>query len=469
MKFVKETITNFFSKGHARSINARKQILWSFLLRGLSILAGFILVPLTLDYLGGGETANTKYGVWLTLSSLINWIGYFDIGIGSGLRNKFAESLAKNDKKSARIYVSTAYALFSMLFGGILIVFLVANPYIHWEKLLGITEIKDVNLIPELITEINNLVYYVIVFLIIRLVLGLISVLLKATQKPAVSNSVFPIAQILSLIALYIIARFSHGSLVYIGIIMSIMPLLVYLFYTIYYYNKDFKWYKPSLKYVKLSYSKSLFSLGVQFFFIQMALIVILQTDNLIISKIPELGPKEVTPYNIAFKYFSIATVAFTTIIAPYWSAFTEAYTKLEFNWIRKTIRDLFKIWIFISLGIVVMIFISNWFYNFWLDGRVSVPFNLSVFFGLFIIISNFTNIFTYFINGTGKIRLQLYAYIFGAIINIPLSIFFAKNLGMGTTGVIIGTCCSLLPVTLIMPFQYKKIIKGKETGIWSK
>ena len=99
-------IKNFLSTGHSRSIRAKKNIFASFGLKGISILISFFLVPLVLNYID-----ITKYGIWLTLSSIIGWFGFFDIGLGNGLRNKFAEAIAKGQKELARIYVSTTYAI----------------------------------------------------------------------------------------------------------------------------------------------------------------------------------------------------------------------------------------------------------------------------------------------------------------------------------------------------------------------
>ncbi|MCK7523619.1 MAG: hypothetical protein MZV64_41275 [Ignavibacteriales bacterium] len=67
------------------------------------------IVPVTLNYLG-----KTEYGIWLTLASILSWLINLDFGLGNGLRNKLAEALALNDIKLARIYVSTAYAVFSV-------------------------------------------------------------------------------------------------------------------------------------------------------------------------------------------------------------------------------------------------------------------------------------------------------------------------------------------------------------------
>jgi hypothetical protein len=53
-------------------------------------------------------------------------------------------------------------------------------------------------------------------------------------------------------------------------------------------------------------------------------------------------------------------------------------------------------------------------------------------------------------------------------VVNIPISIFFAKNLGMGSVGVILGTCCSLIIGSFFAPVQTIKIIKGNAKGIWN-
>ena len=62
-----------------------------------------------------------------------------------------------------------------------------------------------------------------------------------------------------------------------------------------------------------------------------------------------------------------------------------------------------------------------------------------------------------------------MYYGIIAMIINIPISIFFAKNLNMGSAGVILGTCVSLIIGSFLAPLQSFKIIKGNAKGIWNK
>ena len=76
----------------------------SFAVKLLTILISLIIVPLTLTYLSSYE-----YGVWLTISSVLSWLDFFDVGLGNGLRNKLSESLAFGDIRSSRTYVSTTF------------------------------------------------------------------------------------------------------------------------------------------------------------------------------------------------------------------------------------------------------------------------------------------------------------------------------------------------------------------------
>jgi len=41
--------------------------------------------------------------------------------------------------------------------------------------------------------------------------------------------------------------------------------------------------------------------------------------------------------------------------------------------------------------------------------------------------------------------------------------------MGLGSSGVILGTCISLLFGTILAPIQYYKIINQKAFGIWNK
>lgn len=448
------SIRSIINSGHDRSVKARKNILISFFIKGISIIIGFIFVPLLINYLGTAE-----YGIWITLSSVIAWIGYFDIGLGNGLRNRFAESMAKNEHQLARIYVSTTYAALSLIFGIFFIVFMAISPLIDWSVVLN----APVGLAKELLI----LVQITVGFFLLRFVLKLIAVIIVADQRPAVSNTFEPIGNSISLIGVLLLMHYTQPSLVNLGFVLGISPIIVLVFASFYFYKTRYKRYSPSPKHVDFHYFKDLAGLGIQFFVIQVTVVVILSANNLLITQI--VGPDAVTSYNVAYRYFGLISMLFVIITNTYWSAYTEAYVKKDFDWIRKSTRTLIKIWMGIVIVLAIMLVFADHFYMLWIGEKVQVSFMLSFSSAIFVLVNVWVSIFTYFINGTGKIKLQLYITVTTAIISIPLAIFLARNLGMGASGVVLGSCLAYLPLSLILPIQYKKIINGKATGIWGK
>ena len=125
--------------------------------------------------------------------------------------------------------------------------------------------------------------------------------------------------------------------------------------------------------------------------------------------------------------------------------------------------------WMLIPIGLVGMIFLADWFYQFWVDDKVKVPLKLSVAMAFFVLLLTFNMIYVNFINGVGKIKLQLTVSVLVMILNIPLSVFFAKNLNLESIGVILATNTILLIVAILWPIQYRKIINNTATGIFNK
>lgn len=447
-------IGNFFRNGHERTIRAKRNIAASFIIKGLNIAIGLALVPLTINYLDP-----TKYGIWITLSSIIGWFGFFDIGLGHGLRNRFAEAIALNRHELAKTYVSTTYAILSIIIGLVLLVFLIVNPFLNWNKILNAGEDLVLG------NELSILALVVFTFFCLSFIFKLITTILTADQQPAKAALFDLLGKFFALIIILVLTRVSDGSLLYLGIAMSGTPVLVLILSSVWFFNGKYKGYKPSLKAVDFSKARDLLDLGIKFFLIQISAVVLYQTNNLIISHL--FGPEQVTPYNIAFRYFSILTMGFAIIFSPFWSAITEAWAKREINWIRITIKKLIKIWIGLAMVAVLMLVLSNPIYRFWVGGSINISFSISALVALWTIIIAWNAIYCQFLNGIGKIWLQLVIGVFAAAVNIPLAIILGKSIGI--EGVLISNIILSLLTVIIYPVQYYKLLSAKATGIWNK
>lgn len=453
MKKLYNYILNFILKGHARSVRAKKNIIASFGIKGVSIIIGFVKVPIILSYLNV-----EKYGVWLTIASIVDWVNYFDLGIGNGLRNKFTEALALNDTEKAKKLVSTAYYYVSLLVLGFSIIIIPTIFFLDWQKILNITTIQNHDLLFS--------VLFVFVMVIFRFVFNLITVILKADQKSALSDVFMPISSVLVLIFVLLLSTFSKDSLLLACVAISLPPTLIMLFSNFLFFRKKYFKFKPSFKSVDKYLFKDIFSLGFKFFFLQMAGLVLFSSSNIILTQV--VNPSEVTLFNISRQFFGIPFMLMSIIITPMWSAITDAYTRGETRWIKNAMNKLFYLSILFSLGLIVMLVFSDFAFKIWLRGRVTIPFNLSLIMVVYNIFFIFCSPLSHFLNGTGKLKLGLYTIPFTIILFIPTALLLAKY--FGAFGLVLALILiNSIPSAVLEYIQYKKIITNKAHGIWNK
>ncbi|MDP2362735.1 MAG: MATE family efflux transporter [Ignavibacteria bacterium] len=444
----------FNLKNSSRSEKAKKNIIILFMLHFFNFFSIMALVPVTIDYLG-----KVEYGIWLTLASILSWLINLDFGIGNGLRNKLAEALALNDKKLARIYISTSYSVFGIGIFIALLFFFSVQGLLNWTTILRAPR--------EYVQLLNTLVFWVIILFLVQFLLKLLTSIINADQRPAVNGALSLIINTLILFAVFALSKFTAKSFLAFALISSSIPVIVFVIASVILFSGHYKPISPSFRFINFKYSASLVKLGMQFFVIQISSLIVFTTDNMIITQL--YGPEQVVIYNVAYKYFLMVPLVFNVVLAPFWSAFTEAYVKKEIDWIKNSIKKLIIIWFILSIVAIIMVIFSNFVYELWVGSQIQIPFLLSLTTGAFVIIVNWNNIFAYFINGLGKVRIQLYYAIFTALLNIPLSIFLAKYAGLGITGIILATNISLIFASIWSPIQYLKLISGTAKGIWNK
>jgi len=451
---IKDLIYNTFLTGHPRSILIKKNILGSFFIKGISVLVSFILVPLVLNYVD-----KVEYGIWLTVSAVIHWFGFFNLGLGNGLRNRLSEAIARGDYDKGKKLVSTTYAIISLITMGLFALFVILSRFLDFANIF--------NAAPSYSDELKKVVFVVFSFFMLRLVLQLLTSVVLAFQKSALSSAYELISSLVSLLVIFILTKTTSGSLLYIAMVYSMSPAVVLFFSSIYFYRGRFKKIGPSLKYIDFSYSRDLMNLGFLFLINRINGIILFTTDSMIITQIS--GPEKVTPYNLTYKYFGIIIMLFEIFTLPLWSAFTEAFAKNEMSWIKNVIRKSQRIWYLSLIGLLIMYALSNYVFNIWVGDKVEFSYSLSFLMAVFVAIMTYLNVYSRFLNGVSKIRLATYYSIGQALLNIPLSIFFAKNLNMGIQGVILATIICILPPFISHPLQTRKLIEGTARGIWNK
>jgi len=439
---LKEKIAAFWNNPDARTRKMNRNVVYSMLVKGAGILLSLVLVPLTLHYLDSYE-----YGVWVTLLSIVMWINYFDIGLGNGLRNKLSEAIACGDERLGKEYVSTTIFLLSAISLFILAAFLIASHFIDWNRLLNVSyEVKNLRLVVNIAAG----------CMFVNFTLRTVGVIHQSYQNTWVNDFLIFLGSLLSFIWIFILTCTSEGSLVKVALAYSVSPLLVYVLAVPYTFRHLYRSIAPSVKSICRRHMSVLGGLGVKFFLLQIACLVIFSTSNVLVSR--WFSPAEVTVYSIAYRYYNVLILVFSIIIAPMWSAVTDAYTRRDHQWISTNVKKLCKVWLLFSIFSVLMTFGQSVVMHLWIGRDFSVPADLCVSLAIYNVIYMLSLLISAYCNGTGHLRLALLSMTAAAVLFVPCAQFLSDRTGV--PGVALAMGIVLILPTACMFYQYFKDIR---------
>lgn len=436
-----------------RSSLLQKNILASFLIKGWSAVIVLLLVPVTLHCLG-----DYKNGIWLTISSMLLWIDNMDIGLGNGLRNKIAEYMAHHEVHRARQLVSSTFALLSCIIIPVILVLAVL--------ILSCDTYQIFNASPSIISDLDTVLIVTVLLVCTTFVFKLIGNFYMGMQLPAVSNLLIAIGQTLALIGTYIVYWSGSHSLMYIAIVNTAAPLFVYLVAFPCTFLYKYPQLRPSFRLIDFKEAKAVVNTGIQFFIMQISSVILFMTSNILISNL--FTPSMVTPYQITYRYFSILLVAFTVICMPFWNATTDAYERGDIEWIRDATRKLRLMIIGIIACMTLMVVLSPWVYSIWIGDSITIDIRMSIVMASYIFILIYSMRYSYFINGIGKLRLQLIFTTSAAILYIPLA-YLTTQYTHDIIWFMMVMCLINIPGLIVNRIQFYKLINGTAKGIWMK
>lgn len=423
--------------------NINKNIALGLVYKPLSMLLSYLYIPVALAYLG-----DEKYGVWATVLSVLSWISLFDIGIGNGLRNKLAENLKNYDSLKTRKYVSSAYIMLTIIVMILMIVTVALFSLINWKSFFKVEANFSDNL-----TIVMNIS---IICMCVSFVMEICKSVYLALQKNHITNLMGLVQQALMLSSVVVLKKYTNRNLVFVAIAYGISNLVVELFFTLklFKYNRDFI---PRVKYFSREEAKDTTGLGIQFFIIQIAAMILYATDNIIITQI--CGPVQVTPYTTANKLFSMITAVFSIMIAPYWSAITVRKVDGDIGGIKKAEKKMLRLWGMATIGCIFLIIVFKSVVHIWLQRDMTFQQGLIPLMAVYAIVYMWNAVYSQIGNGLSLMKVSVIIAIIQSIVNVIASIFFGSILGMKSVGVLLGTVIAMLVSSIVMPIYIKKYL----------
>lgn len=439
-------LKKLISGGGQRTVAVKKHIFYSILLKGGGLVINLLLVPLYLGLLD-----SPLYGVWLTLSSIITWFQFFDLGLGNGLRNHLVESKSGNGDFSESELVSSTYAMVSIPAVVLILIFSIIPFSVDLGSLLHI----EANVSQEALSK--TLMWLGTSFGV-QLVLRTITYVFLADQKASITNAInFTMNSILFLSLLVLDMMEIRPSIDLIALLNGLFPLIVLGAVSVYAFKVPYRTIVLNVSSIKLRAMKAVSQLGGHFFIIQLSAVVLFSTDNIIVSYL--FDDEAVSQYAIHYKLFQVPLIAFSIVMQPLWSAYTQAKAQGDWGWIEAVITRLLKLYALSIPILITLVFTTPDILEFWLEEAMGTPLLLRTSMALYFSLAMFGSIFISAINGFGIVKLQTYFSVANVFVNIPLSIFFAKNLELGTSGIILASAICLSYGPFIAPFHVKAIL----------
>lgn len=441
------------NSGHEQSVELKKNIAVSVLIKLVSLVLGLFYMPTILSFVD-----KSLLGIVMTIDSFVSWLYLADIGIGNGLKNKLAEAIALNNMDRAKRMVSTAYIALSSIMFVVFLIAAVAASFVNWNSVLKV----DVDS-HQLLWSIQFILFALLSSFAIRL----INSVFQAYQMSFLNSMTALVIKLVKLLAVLVAIQLTKANILKFVLIDHSVPIIVLLGFSFVLFNGKFKSIKPSIKDFDRAEINSITGLGIKFFWIQIASMILFSTDNAIIVRIFTAG--DVTVYNMIRHYYSQIFIIMTFVSVPLWSAYTKAIALDDIEWIKRITKKILVISTYLSLIILVMFIVYQPVIKFWLRGKIQVPVSLSLVMALSQIAIIYTTPFNNFINGAGKLRLSMWLSPIVIILNIPMAVLFAKPLGMGVTGVIFATLICNVASLVVNAIQYYKIVYQNAPGIWNK
>lgn len=446
---MKNSLTGLYNriinKGSERTVKVKNNIVKMTLYKGISIIVSLVLVPLTLDYVD-----SSTYGIWLTLSSIVAWISFFDIGLNNGLKNRLAESIANNNEELGRKYVSTTYAVLALIFIPLMVILLAIVPHLDWNSLLKLDGVDNYGIVVA--------ISIIIAYFCINFILSTITVVITAHQEPANAAMIGMLQQVFSLIVIYLLTIITKGSLVKLCLGLCAAPLVIMVMSNIFLFRGRYKHLSPSFKCVDFKKVPDLMKLGIKFFIIQIAGIIQFQMVNFLIIR--NYGAEDVTSYNIAYKYYNALYMVWGILLTPLWVAVTDAATRGDYTWIQNAKKKYLKLFGLFTVISIVMFVFSGFVYRIWVGDKVPVSAALSFWVMLYFLVTMFGSTYVFILNGLNELNVQTIACCISPFVFLGVFELLVDQ-GVGVYSVLIGSILSNFNGFILAPIQ-THIILGK-------
>jgi len=437
-----------------RSAERYRRIAWSTVLSSVARFVGlatsFISVPLVVGYLG-----TERYGMWLTMSSLVAALGPLDLGIGLGLLTVVSDAYGRDDREAARRAISTAAAMLTTIATIAVVVFGVAYFFIPWARVFNVVT-------PTAVAEAGPASAVLFGAFALGLPLGIVGQVQLAHQSGYISSA-WAIAGNTGSLAALVAVIAVHGSLPFLVMALTCVSLVAAAFNGWFLFRRHRTWLMPQLRDVSLRTARPLLKTGSLFMVLQVAGLVAFQLDNVVIAQI--MGASAVPEYAIPAKLFFLAPTLLSFVLTPLWPAYRESLARGDGAWVRRTLRRSIILAAMINVpSSLALIVAAPFVLHLWVGSTVHPTLLLLVGLGTWAIMNTLNGPIAMLLNGANVVGFQVVCAILMATANMTISIILVQRIGV--SGAVYGSVIAQIMFIFLPSLWYvRRLLHRLPTG----
>lgn len=427
-------------------LNRKKIFLWgaasNYIAIIVSVIVALISVPIGLRYFGP-----VLYGIWLVIGSVLGYLRWCDFGIGAAVVTLMSQSTKSSNQRAILRY--SIYLLVLISAALLIIIFIFVSLFPGWVGIIGKIPLNFQR-------EASSALLAIVILTLFHLPMSVFLSTFSGIQKVHWNRFYSALYSVVTLIAL-LATVLVKGNLITLAVFTGIGNILVGVIsgLHLFFLNPHIRLKSTNERETNnVPTIKLIFSSGIRFFALQLAALIILNTDNLVISHF--LGPEKVTSYGVTFKLFYIFLTVINGSIAALWPMVGQAVGKNDYIWIQKAYNNVVLPLLIAGGGIWIGgIIFSESIINLWAGSYAYGGLVTAFALGGYVYLSSFTGINVSIANALNPTKIVVVFGFVEAILNLGLSLTLVKPLGIG--GVALGTfIAALLTSSWFYPIYIK-------------
>lgn len=416
--------------------------------RLISIAVAFLSVPLVLHHLGP-----EKYGVWVTMLSIVAMLSFADFGVGAGLVNALAAAFAADDVVSIQRDISSGLCAVIVIAAILLSGLLAAWPIVDWGAIFRVGH-------GSAAASINLAILFFGISFCASIPVALIQRVQLSLQLGA-QSAAWQIASSALLLGALVAVIMADGDLPALILTYLGVPILVGVANNIHFFAGRASRIRPRIRSVVPSRAIFFIQSGFWFLLIQLGNSVIAGALPLIISRV--IGPSAVPDYSVPERLGNLVVMLVVIYVQPIWPAYREAAHRGDMGWVRQMYyKTSVRIGFVAGLLLLALSFVARPIMLIWVGPTIKTSALVVIGICIYKFVESFTWQNAMLMNGLEVLKFQAFTSAIGSMVFVSACYVSVSRYGieyLPLTAACVLFFVNIVPTSLIIRHKFSNLL----------